>query len=164
MKKLLFLLVFSTSISVTYAQLKGKVDCPEIVVDILTGRVNGIKPDVPYVEMKQQLSCYTFTSVPESDSAKCGGGLFFKDKDIYFYTRRDYIEIGEKFNGKLSVPLMGATRASMFGKFGNPKVKDRNWDAFQTQYGTLVVYYNSANKVNKLQFSTLSTEMLSLCE
>lgn len=164
MKKLLFLFVLMVSVLVTSGQLKGKTDCPEITVDILTGRVNGIKPDVPFVEIKKLLSCYQFAAIEESDSAKCGGGIFFKDKDLYFYTRRDYIEVGEKFKGKLTVPLLGATRASMFGRFGNPKVKDRNWDAFQTQYGTLVIYYNAANKANKIQFSTLDTNLLSLCE
>ena len=39
---------------------------------------------------------------------KCGGGVFYKAQDIYFYTGRDYVEIGPKFKGKLSWPLMGA--------------------------------------------------------
>lgn len=164
MKKLLFLLVFMAYMSVSFGQLKGTTNCPEITVDVMTGRVNGIKPDVPLVEMKSLLSCYKFAAIEETDSAKCGGGIFAKDKDIYFYTKRDYIEVGEKFKGKLTVPLFGQPRSSMFSKFGNPKIKDKNWDAYVMQYGTLVVYYNAANKVNKIQFSTLGTELLSLCE
>ena len=164
MKKLALLFVCMAGISVAMGQLKGKSDCPDLTVDILTGRVNGIKPDVPFVEMKSLLACYKFIAVEESDSAKCGGGLFAKDRDIYFYTRRDYVEVGDKFKGKMTTPIFGSARGAMFSKFGNPSVKDTHWDAFQTQYGTLVVYYNAANKVNKIQFSTLGTNLLNLCE
>ena len=100
----------------------------------------------------------------ESSTAKCGGGVFYKDRDIYFYTGRDYIEIGPKFKGKLSIPLMGASRNSLFKWLGHPKIKDVSWDAFSTQYGILILYYTKANKVNKIQFSTQSTETIKLCE
>ena len=163
MKKLFFLLLFSGFLNVTMGQLKGKKDCVELNVDILGGRVNGIKPNVPFAEIKVLLPCYT-SAIDESDSAKCGGGIFFKDKDLCFYTRRDYVEIGEKFKGTMNVPLIGAARNSLFSKLGNPIMKDDTWDAYKTQYGTLVLHYNKANKVNLIQFSTLSTEYLSLCE
>ena len=163
MKKLFFLLLFTGTLNVTMGQLKGKSECAELNVDILGGRVNGIKPNVPFAEIKVLLPCYT-SAVEETDSAKCGGGIYFKDKDLYFYTGRDYVEIGEKFKGKMNVPLIGSTRNSLFSKLGNPIMKDDNWDAFKTQYGTLVLHYNKANKVNLIQFSTLGTNLLSLCE
>ncbi|MBL7748959.1 MAG: hypothetical protein JNM19_16085, partial [Chitinophagaceae bacterium] len=47
---------------------------------------------------------------------------------------------------------------------GHPKIKDVNWDAFQTAYGILVVYYNKSSKVNKLVMTTKGTETLRLCE
>ncbi|HEX6179712.1 MAG TPA: hypothetical protein VFZ47_00625, partial [Chitinophagaceae bacterium] len=84
--------------------------------------------------------------------------------DIYFYTNRDYIEIGPKFKGKLSVPLIGAKRGSLFNKLGNPVMKDATWDAYQTNYGTLVLHYDAAGKVKLIQMSTLGTNTLSLCE
>jgi hypothetical protein len=41
---------------------------------------------------------------------------------------------------------MGGKRGSFFKILGNPKMKDDNWDAFATNYGILILYYNAASK------------------
>ena len=145
------------------AQLKTTVMCPALVVNILDGNVNGIEPDYTPGQIKKTLPCFT-TEEPEAASSKCGGWISYKDKDLYFYSGRDYIEIREKFKGKLSIPLMGAARTGLFKWLGHPKIKDVNWDAFQMAYGTLVLHYNKAGKINLIQFSKKSTDTLSLCE
>lgn len=147
--------------TMSMAQLKAKVICPAFDVDILEGKVNTYKATVGAGELKNKFPCFTSTT---NDSAKCGEAIYFKDKDIIFYTGRDYVEIGEKFKGKISLPLIGASRGSLFKWLGNPKMKDDTWDAFQTAYGTLVLHYNKAKKVRLIQFSTKDTNTLSLCE
>ncbi len=153
--------------SLSMAQLKAKSKCPDIYIDILTGTVNNdIKPNNTQDEIKAKFPCFT-SAVDETPDAKCGGGIFFKDKDIYFYTKRDYIEVGPKFLGKMSIPLLGSRRNSLFKFLGNPKVKDDLWDGFDMQYGTLVLHYDvagAAGKVKLIQFSTLTTDNLNLCE
>lgn len=147
-------------------QLKAKSKCPDFYVDVLNGTVNEIKPNYTPNEIKEKFPCFT-SAVDETPDAKCGGGIFFKDKDIYFYTKRDYIEIGPKFMGKTSVPLLGTKRNSLFKTLGNPKIKDDLWDAYEMQYGTLVLHYDvagAAGKVKFFQFSTLTSEELNLCE
>ena len=163
MKTLFFIVLFLATATIANAQLKTTPVCGTFVVEILDGRVNGVFPDFTIGQIKEKLPCFT-SEEPENATSKCGGGVFYKDKDIYFYTGRDYIEIREKFKGKMTLPLMGASRNSLFKWLGNPKIKDVNWDAFQTQYGTLVLHYNKAGKVNLIQFSKKSTETLSLCE
>ena len=164
MKKTIVLLVFMASVSGAIAQLKAKTTCPAFEVDILNGKVNGlVKASWTIAEIKVRIPCFT-SAEEEGPTAKCGGGVYYKDKDISFFTQRDYIEIGPKFKGKLSLPLFGAPRNGMFKWFGNPKIKDTNWDAFQMSYGTLILYYNAAKKVNKIQFSTRQTEEINLCE
>jgi hypothetical protein len=163
MKTLFFIVLFLATATIADAQLKTTPVCGTFVVEILDGRVNGVFPDFTIGQIKEKLPCFT-SEEPENATSKCGGGVFYKDKDIYFYTGRDYIEIREKFKGKMTLPLMGASRNSLFKWLGNPKIKDVNWDAFQTQYGTLVLHYNKAGKVNLIQFSKKSTETLSLCE
>jgi hypothetical protein len=163
MKDLFLLVAGSLLINGAAAQLKTTTVCNPFLVDILDGKVNGVDPRYTQAQIKQVFPCFT-TQEPETATSKCGGFIFYRDKDIYFYTGRDYIEIGEKFKGKLSLPLMGAARNSLFKMLGHPKIKDVNWDAFQTQYGTLVLYYNKASRVNKIQFSTQSTETIKLCE
>ena len=157
----LFCLVLCT---VASAQLKTTPKCPEFDIDILDGIVNqNILPTSTVGQIKLNLPCFT-SFEEEGTSAKCGAGVFYKDKDIYFYTTRDYVEIGPAFKGKLSVPLMGISRNNLFKLLGSPKIKDVNWDAFQTSYGILILYYNKASKVNKIQFSTQSANSIKLCE
>ena len=149
-------------ISATMGQLKATVKCDPFDVDILNGKVNGLKADVTMHDIKDKFPC--FTGSDEEGASKCGGGVYFKDKDLFFYTNRDYIEIGPKFKGKMSIPLIGAKRNTLFKWLGNPKIKDETWDAFQTSYGTLVLHYDKTSKVSLIQFSTKGSESLSLCQ
>lgn len=161
MKKISFIIGCLCLASVSMAQLRASVACPAFEVDILDGKVNGFRPNVVAGQIKGKFPCFTSTT---TDSTKCGEGIFYKDRGISFYTTRDYVEINESFKGKLSVPLIGAARGSLFKVLGNPKMKDATWDAYQTSYGTLVLHFNKANKVRLIQFSTNGTDLLSLCE
>lgn len=163
MKKLLLVATVLCGVHSVEAQLKTTVVCPTFRVDILDGKINDLYINSTLAEFKKIFPCYSSTEEETADS-KCGGGVFYKDKDIYIYTGRDYVEIKEKFKGSLTVPLMGAARNSLFKWLGHPKIKDVNWDAYQTAYGILIVYYNKTGKVNKLQMSINSTETLKLCE
>lgn len=160
-----YLLLFAGVISsqFTFAQLKTTPLCPPIVVDVLEGNVNNeLYAKSNIADVKKALPC--FTEVVDKDSSSRCVGIFSHDKDIYFYTERNYIEIGEHFKGKLVPPLMGTARSSLFTLLGYPKIKDVSWDAFQTKYGILVVYYNAAGKIIKLQISSKDTDTLKLCE
>jgi hypothetical protein len=143
------------------AQLKPTVKCPDFYVDILNGTVNGLTPRNTAGEIKTQFPCLTGS---QDETATCGTEVMYKDRDVYFFTQRKYIEIGPKFRGKMSLPLIGTKRGSLFSKLGTPKLKDPTWDAYETQYGTLVLHYDAANKVKLIQFSTLGTDQMTLCE
>ena len=150
--------------AVASGQLKTTPKCPDFDIDILDGIVNGkILPTSTVGQIKLNLPCFT-SFEEEGTSARCGAGVFYKDKDVSFFTTRDYVEIGPAFKGKLSVPLMGAPRNSLFKWLGTPQIKDEKWDAFQTGYGILILYYDSAARVNKIQFSTQSVSGIHLCE
>ena len=163
MKKTIFFLSCIILVAARNAQLKTTIKCPAFTVDLLSGKVNDLRSTATVGQIKEKLPCFTGAEA-EATTAKCGGGVFYKDRDIYFYTARDYVEIGPKFKGKLSLPLMGASRSGLYKWLGHAKIKDASWDAFTTAYGILIVYYNKANKVNKIQFSTKSTDDIQLCE
>ena len=163
MKKLLLLFVLVSCALMGKSQLVAKTKCPDFVVDILDGKVSGIKPSAPDYDIKKLLPCFT-GSEADGSSVKCGGGVFYKDKDILFYTDRDYIQIGDKFKGKMTIPLIGAKRGSFFNKLGNPKLSDDGWDAWQMSYGTLILRYNKLGKVYLIQMSTMSMDAIKLCE
>jgi hypothetical protein len=166
MKRILFVLLAMGTLSGAMGQLKAKSKCPDFYIDILAGTVNDIKPSYTPNEIKEKFPCFT-SAEDESNEAKCGGGIYFKDKDLFFYTKRDYIEVGPKFPGRTSILLLGTKRNALFKTLGNPKIKDDLWDAYEMQYGTLVLHYDvagAAGKVKFFQFSTLGTDQLNLCE
>ena len=162
MKILLLVFAFLFSIQISNAQLKATSVCPAFKVDVMDGNVNELYPKSAIEEIKVIFPCATEIT-EQSVAGKCAG-VFFSDKDIYFYTDRNYIEVGPNFKGKLTPALMGVSRSSLFSLLGNPKIKDTNWEAFQMGYGTLVLYYNKAGKINKLQISSKTTATLKLCE
>ena len=164
MKTLIITFFMLASSGIVLAQLKTTVKCPDVDVDLLDGIVNKtILATSTVGQIKLNLPCFTsFEDV--GTTAKCDAGVFYKDKDIYFYTDRDYVEIGPNFKGKLSLPLLGAVRSSLFKMLGNPMIKDVKWDAFQTSYGILILYYDDASKVNKIIFSAQGASTIKLCE
>lgn len=162
MKKLLIIFFGFTFHNNTEAQLKTGTVCPVFKAEVLEGTVSGLDSRSTFGEVAKKFPCFS-SKVEETNGATCGG-LFYKEKDIYFYTERDYIEIGEKFKGELNPSLMGKSRTSLFSLLGYPKIKETGWDAFQTQYGILILYYNKAGKINKLQMSKQSTDTIKLCE
>lgn len=161
MKNILLLVLLAVSLLPVYGQLKVKATCNTFVVDLLNGKVNGVRPDFTEGQVKAKLPCFTSE---DPETAKCGSVIYYKDRDVKFFTGRDYIEIGPAFKGQLSIPVMGAKRGSLFKYLGNPRLKDTNWDAFETQYGCLILYYNAASKVNMVRFSTNTTDIIKLCE
>jgi hypothetical protein len=67
------------------AQLKTTKICPPFAVEILDGRVNELRITDNITQIKEKLPCYSSMET-EGTTAKCGGGIFYKDQDIYFYT------------------------------------------------------------------------------
>ena len=94
------IIVFLSSLvlcAVASAQLKTTPVCPAIDIDILDGIVNkNIPPNSTVGQLKLNLPCFT-SFEEEGTSAKCGAGVFYKDKDVYFYTSRYYVELGPAF-------------------------------------------------------------------
>lgn len=169
MKKLLVFALSLSCLTSAIGQLRAKEKCPDLYVDVLNGTVNGQKPNYGWAEIKGKIPCFTSAVEESSPNAKCGAAIFYKDKDVAFYTsvRRHYIEVGPKFVGKCSLTLLGTKRSSLFNTLGNPKLKDDLWEAYDMQYGTLILHYNvagTAGKVVKFQMTTEGTETIELCE
>ncbi len=144
------------------AQLKTKPDCGLITVDVHKGWINEVKPNDDPEQIKAKLPCFT-SFEKEGDESGCGGGVYYDDKGICFYIQRDYVVITDAFKGKITVPLFGAKSDDLFVKFGNPKVKDANWEAYQMAFGIMIVYYNTKGTINKVILSTKGVDAIDLC-
>lgn len=162
MKTVLLALSLSFTAQFAHAQLTATPVCPTFTVDALAGSVNELVPKSAIVEVKAKFPC--FSSIIEKDSVTVCAGVFYPDRDINFYTGRQYIEVGDKFKGKLTPALMGSSRGTLFTTLGHPKLKDAGWDAYQMAYGTLILYYNAAGKINKIQMCSKSTDAIKLCQ
>jgi hypothetical protein len=162
MKKIILNVILILGFLSAQCQLKTTPICKAFVVDVLEGTINDLNCKSTIAEVKTTFPCYTNT-VEESGGKGCGG-VFYKDRGINFFTEHGYIEIVEKFKGKLSLPLFSTNRKALFKWLGHPKIKDVNWDAFQTKYGILILYYNKVGKINKLQMTYHSTDVIKLCE
>ncbi len=162
MKTLLVCALAILASQISFAQLKKQVDCPTFVVDVLDGHINKYNTKSTMAEIQKAFPC--FTDVAAQASGNTCASISYKDKGVYFFPERNYVEIRENFKGKLSVPLMGAQRKNLFRTLGNPVLKDAGWDAFKTNYGILILYYNKAGKVNKLQMSNKTVDSIKLCE
>ena len=152
--------IFASGVSM--AQLKTTPVCPPIQVEIISGNVNKLSPKSTLGEVKIALPC--FSEVIEEPTGTNCKAVIYKDRGIYFYTDRNYIEIRENFDGKMNPKLMGADRKSLFSTLGYPKIKDISWDAFQMEFGILILYYDKAGKINKIQISSKSVDNIKLCE
>jgi hypothetical protein len=162
MKKLVIVIIYCVVFQPIKAQLKTTAICPDFVVDVLEGSVNDLYIKAIQDDIKKKFPCFS-EAVEETTGLECGR-IVYKEKGITFFTERNYIEINDKFKGKLTPQLIGKSRDTLFTVLGHPKIKDINWDAFQTKYGILILYYTKAGKINKLQMSTNNAETIKLCE
>lgn len=162
MKTILLVMALGLTTQFAHAQLTATPVCPTFTVDVLAGTVNELVPKSAIVEITTKFPC--FSSMIEKDSVTVCAGVFYPDKHISFYTGRQYIEIGEKFKGRLTPALMGTSRGTLFNTLGHPKLKDAAWDAYQMAYGTLILYYNAAGKINKIQMCSRKTDAIKLCQ
>ena len=161
MKNFLLSLLILFSGTACFAQLKTTPVCPPFSVDVLGGTVNKLNPRSTSGEVEKTLPCFS-ERVQPGDSAKCAG-VYYGEQGVYFYKERNYIEVRSNFKGKSSIAL-GTPCSALFSVLGNIKLKDPSWEAYQTEYGTLVLYFDKENKLNKIQMSTRSTETLKLCD
>lgn len=137
MKQVIALVTSWLLIGHLYAQ-----ECDTVKVNLKRGTVNGLTLKASQENIKEKLPCFTGDTEDGSDY-NCGGGVFFLENDFFFYSGRDYVEFREKFNGQLSVPVLGLTRAAAVKKLalGKPVRTQQNGDNqhvfFKTRYGCL---------------------------
>ncbi len=163
MKRFLAIILLIIGFSQSKAQLKAKVDCGTMYVEVYKGWINEVMPSADPERIKSKIPCFT-SFEPEGNESKCGGAIYYADKGLTVYIQREYFLIDEKFKGKMSMPLMGAKQSALFTLLGNPKIKDANWEAYQMSYGTLIIYYSAKKLVNKIIISTKTTDDIQLCE
>lgn len=141
--------------------------CDNLVVNLKKGTLNGLKPTAGQEQVKEKLPCFTGDSEDGGDF-NCGGGVFFLNNDFFYYTGRDYIEMRSHFNGKLSIPVLGLTKAEAIKKLGmgkpvrTEKDGDTQYLFFKTAYGCIRL--NIADgRVEQVAMHSMPAAKVKLC-
>ena len=115
--------------------------CSQVVFDLDTGTINGIKPTVSQEDVKAALPCFT-GSAPDGDRLNgmlynYGGGVYFNNHNFYFYTGSDFIEVRSDFTGKVSPSLLGTSKERLNGAYGRPTLTSNGSYFYMMSYGCL---------------------------
>lgn len=139
--------------------------CKPITANLTSGTVNGLKPTAAMAEVKKKLPCFT-GDTEEGGDFNCGGGVFYLNNDIYFYTGRDYVEIRSNFKGKTSPSVLGIYRDELKSKLGEPDVVldgGRVW-LYKRPYGTLRINFNPDDLCVEIAMHAVPPAQVKLCE
>jgi hypothetical protein len=148
MKKTIYGSIFMAFIFFT-ATAQEEKDKDLIKVDLEKGLVNGLSPITALDSLKKLMPFYT-SETAENPDYNCGGGVFYMNNDVYFYTGRDYIEIRTEFNGKLSHDILNRNIQEVTRQLGKPddQIKPSGDDEsimviyYKKDYGCLRLNYN----------------------
>ena len=174
MRKLIFsfgvMLVLSFNIQ---AQSTAEDEKNVIKVDIENGTISGLKPSSSMADIKKSLPDFS-GETEENQGINCDGGVFYLDKDLFFYTYRDFVEIRSNFDGKLSKDILNKNITEVTKILGTPdhQVKPSGDDEsimvlyFKRDYGCLRLNYTIATG-NVFQVAIhskpITEAMLDLC-
>ncbi len=139
--------------------------CKAIIANLTSGTVNGVKPAATMAEVKKKLPCFT-GDTEEGGAFNCGGGVFYLNNDIYFYTGRDYIEIRSNFKGKTTPSVLGVYRDELKSKLGEPDVVlegGRVW-LYKRPFGTLRINFNADDLCIEIGLHSVPPAEVQLCE
>ena len=167
MKTVLFLIATAViSLGIWRANQRHGTHCDDLAVDIANGTVGGLSPEATPDEIKARFPCFTGTT-SEGGGFNEGGGVFFKNHDMYFYTQRDYIEIRQDFTGVVPDNLLSKGTKQVRNLLGPPisseqssgiengAIVEQVTSTFQTPYGRLVVV-STPSRVRMVQIHAVS--------
>jgi hypothetical protein len=145
----------------------AKTECDSLFFDLEEGNINGVSPMLSQEEIREWFPCFSNAS-PDGSSSDCGGGVFYKNHDFYYYTYFNYVEVKSKFKGKMTYDLMGKPREEvrkLLGELYNTQNKEgfSDTDLFPREYGCLRVKYSS-NTVASVAAHYNECEAVNLCD
>ena len=125
------------------------VDCDNLIFNLEKGDISGVNLTANSEEIKTRIPCFT-AATPEGELwLNRGGGVFFGNHGLYFYTKIDLIEARSNFNGMmLPQNVLGLKGADVIKFYGSPnKIKTA-----KNQLGEPAVYFYYERKYGTLGF------------
>jgi hypothetical protein len=155
----------------------AQADCDgeSLFLNLKKGHLNKIKPTASFAAVKEALPCFT-GETEEGVDYNCGGGVFYLNHDMFFYTGRDYIEVRAGFGGKISEDLLAKTEEEILALKGQPDLipvyeDKKGWGfevdkvyLYKTRYGALQINFDpESGKSVKLSVHSNAPEEVIIC-
>lgn len=70
------------------------------ILDLKTGTLSGLSPNSSMEEIKKKFPCFTFAE-ETSEKINHGGGVFYVNHGMFFYTKEKFLELRGDFRGKV---------------------------------------------------------------
>lgn len=136
----------------------AEAKCKPLTVDVRAGTVNGLGPATPLAKVRKRLPCFTGLT-DEGALYNYGGGVFYGNQNLYFYTYLRFIEIREPFNGSMEPRVFGRSKAMLANDFkfdvdqGRPLWASAQ-DEFITTPSGCVQFMFEGDRVTQMRFFT----------
>jgi hypothetical protein len=117
-------------------EISTKGVCPELIVDLTKGTLNGLDGKASMVNVKKVLPCFT-GETEEGAGYNRGGGVFYLDHDFFMYTGMDCINIRDKFQGKGLEKILGANLKDAIKLLGKLSRSESDMSFVNTKFGCI---------------------------
>jgi len=173
MKKILIVLPLLFATAIGFSQTKTK-KCDSLVLNLDKGTLNGLKPTATQQQIKAKLPCFTGVT-KDGDAFNCGGGIFYLNHDVFFYTTLDIINVRDEFAGKMTwkgkpLNIWGSTIDEVESIFGaNPEISTESDDEenfhviYKMKWGSLRIEFQGG-EVAELIISLKKPALTKACE
>ncbi len=152
--RILFLLVMGMFLFPSVAHA-GK--CPKLIFDLEAGTMNGLKPTASQDEIVAAIPCVS-SITEEGSKFNQGGGVFYTAKKFYVYTAEDYMQIRERYWGKVTPDLEEASRDRVLSHYGMPnETAAKGTRIYYTKpYGCLQFMFGKDGIVSRISIHSVS--------
>ncbi len=103
-----------------HGKINKTISCDSLFLDFEKGTINDLNGKASMDDIKKVLPCYTGSSPENNEGMNCGGGIFYLDHHFFYYTKADYIEVRNGFNGKTTLDVLGQPRFKVIELIGEP--------------------------------------------
>lgn len=138
--------------------------CDTLFLNLHEGLVNGLYPTAPQELIKYKMPCFS-GSTDDSSEYNCGGGVFYQRQDLFFYTFRNYLEVGKGFPGKTSYPrFFNYKKPQVEALLGKPSESPTpDIYLYDMEYGCLRVHF-AIQDVNYVGIHLVPCSAIDYCE
>ena len=126
--------------------------CNSLHFDLTRGTLNGLAPTASASDIKGRLPCFAGETPEGDERLNWGGGVFFLNHQVYFYTHQDWIEVRTGFRGKVTPALLDAPRSAVVEALGQPvrSLPESESLLFSASYGCIQIFLDAAGRASTL--------------